>query len=263
MPTTTAVSGLELSGLELSEGSQSSSSADEPASTAVSGLELSGLELSEGSQSSSSADEPASTAVSGLELSEGSQSSSSADEPASTAVSGLELSEGSQSSSLADEPASTANTPQSSEKAKKKQKKKQQKRKDRKRRQAEGIAKKLRNIQSKPRHPGRQNFRQIVVKHSGREKVIIGSKVWKEKRLRKRAMRKQKAVSEATAVCSSSNTNRFQDCEVGGSVHNFQTLFQQQLDRAAAEPSQKLREKTGAEGLKGRDDIDAIFADIQ
>ena len=182
--------------------------------------------------------------------------------PTTTAVSGLGLSDSSQSSSSADEPASAADTPQSSENAK--QKKKQRKRKDRKRRQAEGIAKKLRNIQSKPRRPGRQNFRQIVVKHSGREKVIIGSKVWKEKRLRKQAMRKQKAVSEATAAfSSSSSTSRLQDCKVGGSVHNFQTLFQQQLDRAAAEPSQKLREKMGASGLKSRDDIDAIFADIQ
>ena len=152
---------------------------------------------------------------------------------------------------------SPANVDDSQPTAKEKRKERKKKHKCR-----ETRAKRLQR--ERAQRPIGGNFRQIIMKQSGSEKFIIGSKVWTAKRTSKR---KRKTVAhtgsnDPATPSSSCSMKRSDDSGLFGEgerVSHMQALFQFQLDRAA-----ESREKeTRATEQSATDDIDAIFSNLQ
>lgn len=117
------------------------------------------------------------------------------------------------------------------------------------------------------------SFRQYIVRQSGRQRMIIGSKIWAEKRKKKQALKIRRKASGYTrttvpllsvsstckgtgpldsTICTSPLPGGGGGVNGGaGDVHHMQTLFQDQLDSAMADKN-----------VNASDDIDLIFSNL-
>lgn len=113
--------------------------------------------------------------------------------------------------------------------------------------------KEAKRLQKTRSHTG--NFRQIIMKCSGRQKFIIGSKVWTVKRTKK-------IVAGKKHMADAGSSNKVNWLQESGedSVHDMQL----QLDRSRATgESDKYEAGASTVELDSSDDIDTIFLNLQ
>lgn len=107
------------------------------------------------------------------------------------------------------------------------------------------------------------SFRQYIARQSGRQRMIIGSKIWAKKK--KNKQRQLVAVEDTKATASLSLISPYSyrgvapltstTSESQGDIHQMQTLFQYQMDGVT------VGDETATDD--GSDDIDLIFSGLQ